>query len=261
MKQTLLEITQDILSSMDSDEINSISDTPESQQVVTIIKTVYNDILSRGGSYVHKTPFTLEASGDVTKPVLMTKPSGIINIDWVKYNTRNVSETDPVWTDIYFIPIEEFMIRQHQLNPSESYVNSFTELVNGFSVTFNYRTDTGPSYYTSFDDNTLVFDAYDSVVDTTLQTSKTLCFGSRDLTFVEADSFTPELPADQFSLLLNEAKSLAWAELKQIPHAKAESTARKNWTHLAKTRRHIPTGKFSSNVHAKDLVPNFARRV
>lgn len=260
MKQTLLEIDQDILSSMDSDEINSISDTVESLQVVKIIKTVYNDIISRGGSQFHRTPFTLTASGDITKPTLMTKPDGIINIDWVKYNTRQVSDTDPVWADIEFVPIEEFMIRTHQLNPSEAYVSSFTELVNGYSVVFNFRNDTAPCYYTSYDDNNLVFDAHDSVVDTTLQTSKTMCFGARDLTFVEADTFVPELPADQFSLLLNEAKSLAWAELKQVPHAKAESTAKKNWSHLAKTRRHIPTGKFGSHAHPKDLSPYFGRK-
>ena len=48
MKYTLLEMTQDILSNMSSDEVNSISDTPESLQVATIIKQKYYDIVSRG---------------------------------------------------------------------------------------------------------------------------------------------------------------------------------------------------------------------
>ena len=47
MKYTLLEMTQDILSNMSSDEVNSISDTTESLQVATIIKQKYFDLISR----------------------------------------------------------------------------------------------------------------------------------------------------------------------------------------------------------------------
>jgi hypothetical protein len=46
MKKTLLEMTQDILNDMDSDEVNSISDTVEAQQVANIIKTCYNEMIS-----------------------------------------------------------------------------------------------------------------------------------------------------------------------------------------------------------------------
>ena len=38
MKRTLLEMTQDILSAIDADEVNSIDDTVEATQVATIIK-------------------------------------------------------------------------------------------------------------------------------------------------------------------------------------------------------------------------------
>ncbi len=41
MKYTLLEIVQEILSDMDSDEVNSIDDTTESEQVATIVKSTY----------------------------------------------------------------------------------------------------------------------------------------------------------------------------------------------------------------------------
>lgn len=41
MRKTLLEMVQDILSEMDSDEVNSINDTVEAEQVATIIKNCY----------------------------------------------------------------------------------------------------------------------------------------------------------------------------------------------------------------------------
>ncbi len=68
----------------------------------------------------------------------------------------------------------------------------------------------------------------------------------------------PELLPQQFQLLINEAKSLAWAELKQVPHQKAELSARRNWRHLQRTRKSVPDGTFNSKVNF-DRLPNFAR--
>lgn len=260
MKYTLLELTQNILSSMDSDEVNNINDTVESQQVVEIIKTVYDDIISRGEVKVHKTLFNLTASTDNTKPVLMTKPLTIDSIDWIKYNRIQDGDDDPSWVELRFMPLDQFMSMTQALLPSETDVASFEHTVDGFTFTFNYRTDIGPTYYSSFDDNTLIFDSYDSDVDATLQTSKTLCFGTKSLEFVQSNSFTPALQPSQFALLLNEAKSLAWTELKQTAHPKAEQTARRNWIHLAKTRGHIPTSKFDNMVHPIHALPDFGRR-
>lgn len=260
MRYTLLDLTQNILSSMDSDEVNSINDTVESKQVVAIIKTVYNDIISRGGLTSTKALFNLTASGDNTKPVLMIKPEGITSIDWVRYNKVILTDPDPAWSDVTYLPPQDFIQYISALSPSASDVESFNHTVNGFTFTFHYQNNGGPRYYTSFDDNTVIFDSYDAEVDTTLQTIKTLCYGTRNLTFVEADSFVAELQPDQFSLLLNEAKSLAWTELKQTPHLKAETTARKNWSHLARSRRNVPNASFENLAHSKHIGPRFGRK-
>ena len=47
MKLTLLEMVQDILSSMDSDEVNSITDSTEALQVARIIRDSYIEITDR----------------------------------------------------------------------------------------------------------------------------------------------------------------------------------------------------------------------
>lgn len=261
MKYTLLELVQTILSSTDGEEVNGINDTVESQQVVEIIKTVYNDIITRGDVSRAKALFTLTASGDSAKPVLMTKPDSIANIDYVKYNCVEDGDTDPVWKEIKFLPINDFLSFTHQYNPSESNVGTMTHTVESFNITFHYRDDTHPCYYTTVEDNTLIFDAYDSEVDSTLQSTKTLCFGGKDVIFVKSDSWTPELEADQFALLLHEAKALAWMEQKQSEHPKAERAARRNWQHLARMRRTTPTGNTEHQETAFKSLPNFARKV
>ncbi len=41
MRRTLLDMVQEILSDMDSDEVESIDDTVEAEQVVSILKSTY----------------------------------------------------------------------------------------------------------------------------------------------------------------------------------------------------------------------------
>lgn len=261
MKYTLLELTQAILSSMDSDEINSINDTVESQQVVEVIKTVYDDIISRGDLTTNKTIFNLEASTNPLQPVIMTKPENIERIEWIKYDTQDVDDTTPNWTNLTYLPPVDFIDYMHSGNTEGTEIESFEYANGAFVMTFTFRNDTPPHYYTSFDDNVIFFDSYDSEVDSTLQSSKSLCYGLKVTDFEKTDDFTPELQPQQFALLLNEAKSLAWAELKQTGHEKAEQSARRNWRHLQKTRREVPLNNqdIYNNAQNFSTLPNFAR--
>ncbi len=260
MKQTLLELTQAVLSSMDSDEINSINDTPESQQVVQIIKNVFDDMVSRSDLTSNKLPFNLVASTDPLKPVLMSKPENVDRIEWIKYNQVLVDDTSPAWAEMRYLPIEDFINYTHQYDIDETNVESFEYSSDGFAFTFNYRNDQAPQYYTTFDDVHILFDSYDAEVDSTLQSSKTLAYGSLKTAFTADDAFIPNLQPQQFALLLNEAKSLAWVELKQSEHPKAEQSARRGWRHLQKTRQTSPDGRPLNAAHSFDKLPNFGRR-
>lgn len=261
MKYTLLDLTQSILSSMDSDEVNSINDTIESQQVVEVIKTVYDDIISRGDLNSNKTLFNLTASNDPTKPILMYRPDGIERMEWLKYNVEGDNDTAPTWSLMTYLPQEDFIDYMHRFNQDETNIQTFSHSVNGYLIDFVYRNDAAPQYFTSFNDTEIFFDSYDNTVDNTLQSSKTLAYGSKVTDFAKQDDYVPQLQPQQFALLLNEAKSLAWAELKQTIHQKAETTARRNWRHLYKTRTEVPNGdKLQDNSSFFDKLPNFGRR-
>lgn len=260
MQYTLLELTQSVLSSMDSDEISSISDTVESQQVVEVIKSVYDDIISRSDLKSNSTLFNLLPSNDNTKPILMQKPPGIDKIEWIKYNTADLGDTDTQWNYMRYATPEEFLNMMHSQNSSADNMGSFTQTFDSYNIIFVYRNDIKPTWFTSFDDNYIFFDAYDMTVDTTLQSSKTIGYGTKISDFVKSDTYVPKLHPQQFSLLLSEAKSLAWAELKQTVHAKAEAMARKNWVHLQKTRDQVPDpDSFYGGDHNFTKLPNFAR--
>lgn len=261
MKYTLLEITQTVLSSMDSDEVSSINDTVESQQVVEVIKSVYDDIISRSDLKSNSTLFNLTPSNDNTKPILMQKPPGIDKIEWIKYDCRRDTDLTPNWTYMRYATPEEFLHMMHQANTTETNIESFTQTFTGpYNITFTYRNDNAPTWFTSFDDDLIFFDSYDTAVDTTLQSAKTVAYGTKISDFVKSDTYVPALHPQQFALLINEAKSLAWAELKQTVHAKAEAMARKNWVHLQKTRDQVPDpDNFNGGDHNFTKIPNFAR--
>lgn len=222
MRYTLLQLTQTVLSSIDGDEVNSINDTVESQQIVKIVKRVYGNIAEASDYPEQYTLFGLTASGDATLPTVMYLPTDTVkNLQWVKYDCKQTGETDTNFQKMQYIDLVEFFNRMHSLAPSaDTTLTTMTVTAAGQSVQFIVQNDTAPSYYTTIDDSTLIFNSYDSVVDTTLQSSKTLCYGEAVLPWTESDSYV--IPIDDHQLLLNEVIAWAWAELKQSSNAKAE---------------------------------------
>lgn len=251
MKYNLLTMAQAILSSMDSDEVNSIGDTTEATQVAIVIRTAYLDMVERAGLPETKELFILGSRPTGYPPTALSLPSTYNNIEWVKYDTRLSTETDPNYVTIPFLDRDEFLNRMYLLNVSEDNVGVTT--VN--SVQYLYKDDVAPTCYTVFDDNTLIFDSYDGAISATLLPARSLAYGRKAITFSLTDAFAfPELDDEQHTLLLNEAKALAWFELKQSPHQKAEVNSKRGWTRLQRTKEAT-----QKNSPLDDL-PNYGRR-
>lgn len=243
---------------MDSDEVNSISDTTEAGQVAMVVRRVYLDICNRLNLNEHFDFFQLTASGDSTLPVVMYRPETIDQLIWIKYDKRT-SVSDPVdFEDIKYMDLRQFMDRMYMHNTDESNVSSTSLSIGDDTVTLIYKTDRQPYYWTSYNDTTILFDSYYSTLDTTLQKSKTQCYGLISRTFdIYDDNYTPDLDAQQFSLLINEAKALAWAELKQMTHVRSERESKRQWTRTQRNKKALPGGEFTS---AYDELPDYGRK-
>ena len=260
---TLLDLTQDILSDMSSDEVNSIDDTVESLQVAGIIKSTYFNIID-GRDWPHLYQmFVLEASGDSNKPTHMRLPDNIIEIEWLKYNTRSVADVTVVdyaslaafpvtgvsgnyykaldtgytytWTteyvrtnisafkdafkEIAYKSPKEFM---NILDARDSKADYVTVVEDDTTIDLNIYNDRQPQYFTSFDNENIILDAYLNTLESTLQASKTQAYGKVYPTWIQEDSFIPDLPTQSFSYLLNEAKSTCFLRLAQAGDQKAE---------------------------------------
>lgn len=228
MKYTLLELIQRILSSIKGEEVNSYDDTAESLVVRDIVKECFYNIVATQDYPEMKTLFELNASGDSSKPTLMTMPDDALGLEWVKYDKSTVDDTAASLQYVRYLPLEDFLEMNHALSTDESNVGTFTVTTGAAdSIDFYYRDDKAPDFYTSFDDSTVIFDSYDAEVDTTLQKTKTLCYGLKGTTWDDDNDFTLPLDAQQFNVLLKEAKAMAWEELRQTNNATATMQARK----------------------------------
>lgn len=236
-------MTQNILSALDSDEVNSISDTAESLQVATIIKTSFFDLISSLNLPEHHNVFELTATTSAT-PIMMNRPDLVTDIHWVKYNNATTEFPDNNFVDVTYLEFEEFIRRSYQLSEGNNNVETCTITTMGSdTLQVNYLNDKFPEFYTSWCDTIILFDSYNAAEDSFLQKSKVQCYGEIVPEWSHTDNFIPKLDAKQFTLLLNEAKAQAFIELKQQANPKAEKRARRGWIQAQRTKNSIGPDK------------------
>ena len=286
MQYTLLDMTQNILDAMSSDEVNSIGDTIESRQVSRIIKNKYFDLITRLNLPEHNQFIQLNPSLSSNIPVVMYVPDNVAEVQWVKYFNTNVNadgatnsqhdlnldltasistaNTAPGYQFVKVLPIEEFVDMVINFNPSQSNVGTYTfsdvididreDMSFQNNYTLYYYNDRQPSYCTVLSNYQVLFDAYDNTQDSTLQASKIMAFGRVIPSWQMTDSFIPDLDDEQFQLLLNEAKALAFFELEQKVHPKAEQEIKRGWSTVQKHK-----SKSNKPTYFGEL-PDFGRR-
>ena len=218
-------MTQDILSDMNSDEVNSITDTLESMQVAKIIQSTYEEMMGRKTWPHLQKLINLNSSLTTSRPTHMSVPENIKEVIKVSYDKQNINQTSARWEEVRYLTPEEFLYHTNSRNPDNDNTDEIED-VSGVKILI--QNNKAPTYYTSFDDENMVFDSYDSEVDSTLQSNKTQILASILPTFSLTDAFVPDLPAEAFPALLAEAKSVCFVRIKQAPDSKAEQQSRRS---------------------------------
>lgn len=260
MTMTLLKMTQLILSSMDSEEIDSIGDTTESLQVVDVIESTYNHLLSTIDFPDKWDFFELESFNDVTRPTLLRLPDNVVKLEWVQYDASEDGSTKREMKDLYPIERKYFLDRMNSLDTNEPNVYQYNLMVGAGSFDIRGKNDAFPVYYSTNNDRTIIFDNYRADLNQMIPGNKTFCYGMIFPEFQRTDNFIPDLEPRHFTLLFNDAKSQAFAELKQVQNAKAEERARKSWVQVH--RKSPQTGRVGRKHwdYTYDFGRNIGRR-
>lgn len=234
MKQTLLQIVQDILADMDGDEVNSISDTEESDQVARIVRSTYMAILSHTTWPHTRRATALVPRSDTDFPTHMLLAEDVKELISVRYNIAGDGETRRKYVEMKYLDPDDFLRHINNRNNDDDNVDI---VIDDSGIELLIRNNSYPKYYTSFDDTNIVFDSYDSAVNQTLIEAKLQAQAYIIPEFRMEDTFTPDLPVDAFSMLVEEATSKAQFKLRQFQDIKSEQEAvrqsrwmsRKNW--------------------------------
>lgn len=247
-KQTLLDIVQEILSDMNSDNVNSISDTIESMQVAQIVRrtfyNLYNDRIWPHTARLLK----IDSSADSSKPTHMILSENLIRLEWVKYDIRTDPTKSVAYRDMRYVEPREFV---DMVMARDSTAANVTTVIDYNGTPLLIRNDTMPTYFTTFDDEHLVFDSWDSTVDSILQQSKTQAYGLSEPEFLLEDLFVPDIPTKAFPYFVNEAKATCFLKIKEVFSQKDEQNSNRQKGWLAKEKHRVDGGiKF----------PNYGRR-
>jgi len=240
-RPTLLALTQRILSSMDSDNVNAISDTLEAEQVADVIRETYLDIVDEYDLESEHTVFNLTASGTTARPTHMSLPEGYHSVEWIKYDQRSsTSSTVRRYTTIPFAEPADFMERANALDNSASNVDVVAD-PSGIEILI--RNDANPVCWTTFDGSTFIFDSYDSSIDSTLQSSKTQAYGQKSQELTISDTAVIDLPQDLYNLLRNQARETCFELFKDGAPPKIRKMAERSRVRASRLKQSTRLGR------------------
>lgn len=230
MKMSLLDIVQDILSDADSDEVNSINDTTEALQCAQIVKTCFYEMLTNNEWPHLRKLIQLDHSGELAKPNYLKLPDNLKELSDFRYYKRNQNSDTYVYQPITYRYPDEFLTIVNNRLLDDTTV----EIEDASGVKIRVFTNADPVYWTSFDDVYIVTDGYDSSVDDTLRKDKTQALAAILPSWLREDDFVPDLPAEAFPRLLEEAKSTFFYNLKQTVNQKSEQKATRQARYLSR---------------------------
>lgn len=227
-KMTLLQLVQNIMNSLDSDAISSITDTEEAGQVADIVHDTYEQMR------VNQIIPEFQELGQLVTPSLITYPGAInylqiptnvANIKYIMYDREKAGDDRIQYEFILPCSQKEFLELVSANDSSSTDCTQVTDPTNA-AISYYVTNNVAPAYWTSFDENFIAFDQIDLGIDNTqLLGTKTICFYETIPAWTVADSFIPIMDDNLFPFLLAEAKSTAWFNLKQEPNNKINKQA------------------------------------
>lgn len=245
MKKTLLEIVKDILSSMDSEDVNSISDSVEALQVAKIVEETFYDIIATRNVPEHHSLIKLTSLSDSNFPTHFVLEDSQAKVNDIWYDVSNTG-TYEYRKLKYLEPLAFLELVDSRAGENYTLIEDKTA-----GTKLRITNDSFPTYYTSFDDYHIVMDAWKSGLESTLQSSKTRAMGVTYPTFSISDSYTPDLDASMFPYLIREATSRSISIYKGVPDQKVEQAARRQ-------KVHVQNDKY--RLKAPDKKRNYGRR-
>lgn len=249
MAKTVLDLVQQILSDMDGDEVNSISETEESEQVARHVIRAFENLVSTRDWLHTRGLVTLTPSGDADFPTQFTIPSNLKRLDYINYDKARSTDSKKLYLPVEWKEPDSFL---RYVNRRDNTQPEVQVVVDPSGAEILIRNDQPPSYFTSFDDETIIMDSFDSEVDSTLQQSKVQAQGFLIPTLAMTDNAVIDLPEDALSTLIESATTRAQYKSRQFLDEVSNAEYIRQKRYMARNQWRVNGGiKF----------PNYGRKV
>lgn len=260
--KNLLQITQEILSDINGDEVDSIFDTEESEQVARSVIASYNNLMSKKNWAHQRKLLNMEGLESSTRPNYMKIPDEVKEVIVLNFDKAKVTDTRKKFEEIKYLDPDQFIHYTNGRNDSDSNVVLITDF-NGVELAI--RNDEAPQYYTTFDDTYVIFDAWDSAVSDEIDSTQCTVLAYVLFTLELQDTATPDLPLDAERLLIEEATArAAWKQnefrdIESIAAAQSQrrTLSQKEWR--LKERNRYPDYGRNTNKRGYSKHPTFER--
>lgn len=264
-KFPLIEMVQKVLEALGSDEVNSLSDTVEATQVGRLLEDSFYDLLNQKEWPFLMQLIQLDSLADSDQPTTLRIPDDVVRIDNIRYDMTDrvtIPLEHLVIRDVDWLEPERFLREVQNRNTDRSDVR---EVMTPNGIRIPIIDDDRPKWWTSFDDEFVIFDGYDDDLESTVTNNRTQCMAKVIPTFTQSDTFTPNVPAHFFQTWLADAKSTAFIYWRQEVSPKDEQKLRRGLSVLRRdaSRTNDDDGrvKFGRRPHTGDPGPGRDRRI
>lgn len=229
--RTMLKYVQLILSSMDSDEVETYDESVESLQVADILEQTFYEIINRRDwEYLRHRVRRLDSVAS-SNNVTLAIPKDVSLVESLSYYDYDKG----IQRSLEYVSPTEFISRQESISGA-----NVEQSFNSYGVVFNTYNDRCPDYWTSFDESTVMFNAYDSVNQPMGVTpGNSVIMATIEPVWIMDDAYIPDMPSRMESLLLHEAMSACWLYIKQEANPKAEAIARRQFARMKTHERKV----------------------
>lgn len=243
-KLTVLKIVQKVLTSMESDEVESINDTTEAEDVASIAQDVYMDMTTWDEWPHQQSVGHLLGLSDTEHPTALALEDDNISVINIKYK---VEDSPAVYRTIKYVDPATFLEHGYSLATQIDRAVPVKDVTDD-NLIYYVTQDRDPEYYTTFDDKHLIFNSYNKEKDTTLQGSKSVVLAEKMPVFLLEDEFIPDLPIDMMSMFLSEVRANCHIWLKQQQSPKDEKRVLRGLSRSRQKKNRIQSGEYNERA-------------
>ncbi|MEE8598906.1 MAG: hypothetical protein V3S69_05270, partial [Dehalococcoidales bacterium] len=165
-KKTILKLVQDLGSSISSDEIDTLDETLEATDILMYLRMAFEEVIARRDWEFLKNRLRTLDDRDVgdTQINRLRLPADASSLSDITVRYRNpAGSRDEVFSDLIYLAPWDFLVQTQGGNEEDANVDV---ILNDDGVTALINNDRAPTYFTSFDEEHLNFDAYDATKGT-----------------------------------------------------------------------------------------------